>query len=194
MVAAVALLPVVVLLAWMFDVGRRGIVRDPQDLEQTHAGGGDDDDLASMATVVGSPSETGGVVVRWADEDGENAAFFVADFYLGRGSDCRVRFYDPRVSRQHARVYYEDGAWNIRDLGSRNGTIVDGQSISEAALASLSAVQLNEAGPVLRLELVEPGDSTRQALAQFAAGPAVAHVRVPGMHHDRTVGTSRFNS
>ena len=34
MVAAVGFAPVVVIFAWMFDIGRTGIVRDPQDVEE----------------------------------------------------------------------------------------------------------------------------------------------------------------
>lgn len=37
---------------------------------------------------------------------------------------------DERMSRDHAAVAWEDGAWTIRDLDSRNGTFVDGERIS----------------------------------------------------------------
>ncbi len=37
---------------------------------------------------------------------------------------------DERMSRDHAVVAWEDGAWRIRDLDSRNGTFVDGERIS----------------------------------------------------------------
>ena len=34
---------------------------------------------------------------------------------------------DPRMSREHARVYRERGRWVIDDLGSRNGTRIEGR-------------------------------------------------------------------
>jgi pSer/pThr/pTyr-binding forkhead associated (FHA) protein len=41
-------------------------------------------------------------------------------------------FPDPRVSRLHVEVWQEDGGWGFRDLGSRNGTYVDGEKIQTA--------------------------------------------------------------
>ena len=38
---------------------------------------------------------------------------------------------DGQVSRRHARLTYEDGAYWIKDLGSKRGTWVDGQKITE---------------------------------------------------------------
>ncbi|MCA9131954.1 MAG: sigma 54-interacting transcriptional regulator [Planctomycetales bacterium] len=49
--------------------------------------------------------------------------------YVGRSSENQVVVRDERVSRQHAHIYALDGRWEVRDLGSRNGTQVDGQSI-----------------------------------------------------------------
>lgn len=187
LIASLAFLPVVVVLAWMFDIGRSGIVRDPRDLvAQRHA----DDELASMPTQLGGDEGAGAVIVRWVDANGENATIFLDEFYLGRGNDCRVRFYDPLVSRKHARVYPDpEEGWRIEDLGSRNGTIVDQLRVERKRLEAESDVRLNEAGPVLRLELVAPGSETRQALGSFPPGPGVAHVRTQSLDFDRTRGS-----
>jgi pSer/pThr/pTyr-binding forkhead associated (FHA) protein len=49
---------------------------------------------------------------------------------IGRGSDAGIRIDDARVSRLHARLRPTgDGAGVIEDLGSRNGTFVNGQPI-----------------------------------------------------------------
>ena len=37
---------------------------------------------------------------------------------------------DEMISRQHARVYYRNGRWLIEDLGSANGTFIDGMEVS----------------------------------------------------------------
>ncbi|HEY1135296.1 MAG TPA: FHA domain-containing protein, partial [Nocardioides sp.] len=52
---------------------------------------------------------------------------------VGRSSGCRVRFADTRVSRQHAVLYRSRGGWWIGDLGSTNGTCVDGVPVEGAA-------------------------------------------------------------
>ncbi|MDN7122261.1 FHA domain-containing protein [Nocardioides sp. ChNu-153] len=51
---------------------------------------------------------------------------------VGRAQGCRVRFRDHRVSRHHAMVYLARGAWWIGDLGSTNGTFVDGAPVRGA--------------------------------------------------------------
>ncbi|MEM7141407.1 MAG: FHA domain-containing protein [Actinomycetota bacterium] len=45
---------------------------------------------------------------------------------IGRGSGCAVSLDDAHVSKLHARVYARDGEWLIEDLGSTNGTTLDG--------------------------------------------------------------------
>jgi diguanylate cyclase (GGDEF)-like protein len=45
---------------------------------------------------------------------------------LGRGAECTLVLSDPGVSRAHARIHEYDGGAGITDLGSKNGTFVDG--------------------------------------------------------------------
>ncbi|MEZ4463786.1 MAG: FHA domain-containing protein [bacterium] len=48
---------------------------------------------------------------------------------VGRGVLAALRLEDPRVSQGHAELSFTDGTWTLRDLGSRNGTRVDGQRL-----------------------------------------------------------------
>jgi pSer/pThr/pTyr-binding forkhead associated (FHA) protein len=51
-------------------------------------------------------------------------------YIVGRREDCDVVLpYDSQVSRQHARVFMQDGNWYVQDLESRNGTYVGKQKI-----------------------------------------------------------------
>jgi hypothetical protein len=45
---------------------------------------------------------------------------------VGRSQQCGLRFVDPLVSSEHAAISWQDNGWQIKDLGSRNGTFVDG--------------------------------------------------------------------
>jgi diguanylate cyclase (GGDEF)-like protein len=62
---------------------------------------------------------------------------------LGRGGGANVLIDDPSVSRQHARISRDDRAHHfIEDLGSANGTFVDGRRIRRAALSPGDRIQL----------------------------------------------------
>ena len=52
---------------------------------------------------------------------------------LGRDLDCDFQLTDPTVSRSHARIVLRDGCFVIEDLGSTNGTYVDGERIEGTA-------------------------------------------------------------
>jgi hypothetical protein len=47
-----------------------------------------------------------------------------AEIYVGRAVECAIRTDDPLVSRRHARIYFQNGAYIIEDLGSANGIFV----------------------------------------------------------------------
>lgn len=85
------------------------------------------------------------VLVEPAAEAG--AAFPVEDeITLGRGGGCTVPLaFDTFVSQVHARAFDRDGTLWVEDLGSRNGTFVDGEQVFEATRVSKGArVQVGE--------------------------------------------------
>lgn len=53
---------------------------------------------------------------------------------IGRASDNDVIVDDPLVSRHHCQLKLQHGAYGLADLGSRNGSWVNGQQVSEVAL------------------------------------------------------------
>lgn len=48
---------------------------------------------------------------------------------VGRAAYCGVVLVDPRVSAEHASIYFDKGTWYLRDLASTNGTYLDGVKI-----------------------------------------------------------------
>jgi len=48
---------------------------------------------------------------------------------IGRGIDNTIVLADPLISRHHAEIVLQGGKWVIRDLGSANGTFVNGQPV-----------------------------------------------------------------
>jgi hypothetical protein len=64
---------------------------------------------------------------------------------LGRSSSCQLVFADDTVSRRHAALVVRDGAWHVVDLGSSNGTFVNGRRVLEAEVRPGDELQLGAA-------------------------------------------------
>src|SRR5262249_10365694 len=79
----------------------------------------------------------------WSLEPGQKVT-------LGRSPENRIVLRDDLCSRQHAEVYAQPDGWGIRDLGSRNGTRVNGKLISRPTPLSLrDSIQIGESEFVL---------------------------------------------
>jgi Protein of unknown function (DUF3662)/FHA domain len=71
---------------------------------------------------------------------------------IGRSRDCDIVLADANVSRRHAEILPTEGGWSVGDLGSTNGTAVNGRRIRGAV--SLSGGDRIEIGTSeLRFEL-----------------------------------------
>jgi hypothetical protein len=66
---------------------------------------------------------------------------------LGRSRDCDCVLAEPSVSRRHAELRREGARWLLRDLGSRNGTRVNGvRLLDEAEVCPGDRVSFGDAG------------------------------------------------
>ncbi|MEO8251029.1 MAG: DUF3662 and FHA domain-containing protein [Chloroflexota bacterium] len=61
---------------------------------------------------------------------------------IGRASDNDVIVDDPEVSRHHCQLKRQHGAYSFADLGSRNGSWVNGQAVTEVALGPGDTIQI----------------------------------------------------
>jgi DNA-binding NtrC family response regulator len=93
------------------------------------------------------------------------------DHLVGSGTDCGVRIAHPTVSRRHALLRVAGDRVEIEELGSRNGTRVDGAPLEgRRPLEPGARLQLGSIGG--RLEAVDDGDL--EVAVPFAAGPDAA--------------------
>ena len=71
---------------------------------------------------------------------------------LGRDRACAIRIDADSVSRHHARLDVSEGAVSIEDLGSKNGTWVDGERIGGTVQLTGGTV-FRLGSEIVRLEL-----------------------------------------
>ncbi|MBZ0232934.1 MAG: FHA domain-containing protein, partial [Deltaproteobacteria bacterium] len=72
----------------------------------------------------------------YCDVDGVDRTFELGPHpvTIGRATDCAIRSDDPRMSRQHARMFFDGQQCWIEDLGSANGVFVGRDRVSRAAV------------------------------------------------------------
>ena len=71
---------------------------------------------------------------------------------IGRRRDCDMRIPLPSVSRRHCELYMENGRLMVRDLGSRNGTFLNGGRVDETAINAGDALQIGELSFVVQID------------------------------------------
>lgn len=104
---------------------------------------------------------------------------------IGRGARNGIRILDTEISRQHAEIFRAEDGWRIRDLGSSNGTWVNGQPISEMRLQSGQQIQI---GRTILLFGVDANGTEAQANQQIDLVPQSAvedHSRIVGQAYSR---------
>ena len=72
---------------------------------------------------------------------------------IGRADGCDVRIRDPGISREHAEVEVSQSGVRIADLGSTNGTLLDGQRLVGAPAPFAPGAVLEVGSSRVRLEL-----------------------------------------
>jgi hypothetical protein len=66
--------------------------------------------------------------------DGTRIAIGEDPISIGRSPECDVKLTDSTVSRRHAEIVRDGDAWFLRDVGSSNGTKVNGTAIADHML------------------------------------------------------------
>jgi len=132
---AVAGFPVTFAMAWFFQITPQGIVRTTSFVERRI--------LSNIPPL--NDRRSGGVTTyfrkgeshpeyQWilTAETGPLAGLsfgVVTNLVLGRALECDIAVVSPHVSRQHARLSIEADQLYVEDLGSSNGTVINGRVI-----------------------------------------------------------------
>ncbi len=103
-------------------------------------------------------------VIRGPDQ-GNRFELVGPNIRLGRDASNTLQLHDTEVSRHHAEIRHAADEYTISDLGSSNGTFVNGQRIRQHVLASGDQVQL---GSTLML-YTGPAEESQEDLAKVVS-------------------------
>ncbi|WP_241521229.1 FHA domain-containing protein [Kineobactrum sediminis] len=134
--AAIAGFPLAFALAWVFQITPEGIVRSSPFVERR---------VLSNIPPVNDRRETGVPRYFRKSEVPESYAWTLTaetgplvglsfgidrSLVLGRSVESDIAVVSPHVSRQHARLDIDGGQLTIEDLGSSNGTVINGRPLN----------------------------------------------------------------
>src|SRR5262245_63683481 len=90
---------------------------------------------------------------------------------IGRRNDCALRIPSPLVSRQHCELKCSGSQLLVRDLGSSNGTFVNGSKVKQKELKSGDTLGVGPITFIVKLgeEALSPSDTARPIRAAAAA-------------------------
>lgn len=150
----IALIPVLAVLSWRYDIVPPQIIRDPKDAEVMHAGLG-------WALRRHDASQAGHVLLKWSP-DGQTIREkrFFKPVSIGREPNNDIEFPDERVSRHHAVLWAEDGGWHVRDLDSSNGTFIDQRRVTSRTLLPASCeLRFHPNGPTVSVFVAKAAET-----------------------------------
>lgn len=105
----------------------------------------------SFRVVAETRAEAGQLTPTVVLPDGRRVPVDHDPFVIGRLPECAVVLQDPNVSRRHAEIRTRPDAIVVVDLGSTNGTLVNGSPVQESPLVDGDQITVGET--VLRYEL-----------------------------------------
>jgi anti-anti-sigma factor len=112
--------------------------------------------------------------------DGKEYSIPAGRLTVGRQADCDLVISDPLVSRRHADLYLRDDTLYVEDLGSANGTIVNGVPLQgERSLKGGDVIEFGDTKVTVRAETPQISIALRAITPEEAAGGQVIGLDTP---------------
>jgi hypothetical protein len=120
-------------------------------------------------------------------------------FTIGRARECHLIIDHSSVSRLHAQLEYDHEQVVITDLGSRNGTYVNGRRLTSGESFRLRAGDRINLGQICTLEFDDPGTTMMMSPIELPSVGLVldedgAQVHINGKRLDPALSPSQFQT
>ena len=125
-----------------------------------------DEKLSTGTVRVSSRSAATAEDVSWqgvVEIDGTQHTLTKSRTVIGRGSDADITIPDAGTSRRHVEILWDGRRAMVRDMGSTNGTQLNGQKVTEAALTPDSVVTIGRTRITFRVVAQAPRTPSRPA-------------------------------
>ena len=85
---------------------------------------------------------------------------------IGRSPDCDVSLHDIQLSRHHCRLERTRDGWVLTDLGSKNGTVIDGRDVTEHVLRPGEVFRIGRVDVTFRAGKLAPAEEKKEKLSR----------------------------
>lgn len=127
------------------------------------------------ATIMSNPRPAANLIVKQGPQIGILFPITGNRVVLGREETCDIIIQDAEVSRRHSELVWEHNGFLMQDLGSSNGTFVNGVQITTPTrLKPGDVIGLGQTGLVLEMETTSPTASKDYEAPHIAPKPVSA--------------------
>jgi hypothetical protein len=142
----IAAIPVLAYFSWKYDIVPMKLVLDEKDVAKHNP-------ALSWARMRHDTSDAGYILLSWSNGDrATTEKRFFQPVAIGREPHNDIELVDQRVSRHHAVIWAENGAWHVRDLDTANGTFIGHSRVTGIAqLPPACELRFHPNGPIIKV-------------------------------------------
>ena len=113
---------------------------------------------------------------RQGNQEWQDQIVFSEKIVVGRGEDCDIQLEDREISRHHIELNRVGAQWTVTDLGSSNGTMLNGQPIAARTPVQFFTGQVLTIGG-FSLEVMKSGEDATYVATDSFSGSAQFQLR-----------------
>jgi pSer/pThr/pTyr-binding forkhead associated (FHA) protein len=126
-------------------LGLRSVVDgSPESALSAFLSSANEADRTAVNAILDGPAERAMVIIHRGPAKGARFLIDQKEVAIGRSVESPIFLDDVTVSRKHALITFDEGAYGITDSGSLNGTYLNNRSISSSPLKTGDEIQIGK--------------------------------------------------